>query len=154
MFLCISMWQVMWFVVYHSAVCQIGNLFWGISFPFMETVATDRRPQDDSQTDQVPDQLYYYYDILFLLIYQSFFLLLNSHFYDKMLLFLLHHYHVTLPTPQPLEIKEVTNHRFWIFIVISRWSKLVLLAAGVMIVISASICRVIFSTLNGTEGIL
>ena len=84
----------------------------------------------------------------------EFFLLLNSHFYDKMLLFLLHHYHVTLPTPQPLEIKEVTNHRFWIFIVISRWSKLVLLAAGVMIVISASICRVIFSTLNGTEGIL
>ena len=45
----------------------------GDFFPFIETVATDRRPQDDSQTDQVPDQLYYYYDILFLLIYQSFF---------------------------------------------------------------------------------
>lgn len=65
-----------------------------------------------------------------LLIYQSF-LLLNSHFHDKMLLFLLHHYYVTLLTPQPLEIKEVTNHRLCIFIVISRWSKLVLLVSGV-----------------------
>ena len=66
-----------------------------------------------------------------LLIYQSFLLLLNIHFYDTMLLFLLHHYYVTLPTPQPLEIKEVTNHRLCIFIVISGWSKLALLVSDV-----------------------
>ena len=70
----------MYFYVTSYVICRVSfrcmpnwHLFWGIFSPFIETVATDRRPQDDSQTDQVPDQLYYYYDILFLLIYQSFF---------------------------------------------------------------------------------
>merc|ERR1711976_776742 len=87
----------MYFYVTSYVICRVSlrcmpnwQLVLGDFFPLHGDFATDRRPQDDSQTDQVPDQLYYYYDILFLLIYQSFFLLLNSHFYDKMLLFLLH----------------------------------------------------------------
>lgn len=70
----------MYFYVTSYVICRVlSNCMpnWQLvlgDFPHMKTVATDRRPQADSQTDRVPDKLYYYYyDILLLLIYQIFF---------------------------------------------------------------------------------
>ena len=74
------LFMFMYFYVTSYVICRVlshcmpnWQLVLG-DFPQMKTVATDRRPQADSQTDRVPDKLYYYYyDILLLLIYQIFF---------------------------------------------------------------------------------
>lgn len=106
--------KFMYFYVTSYVICRVlsrrmpnWQLVLG-DFPQMKTVATDRRPQADSQTDRVPDKLYYYYyDILF--FYFIFFCCWIVIFMIKCYCFLLHHYYVTLPTPQTLTRNKRSN---------------------------------------------